>query len=237
MYQDKQRFFASTCEERRFSKQSRGSHTRRLWVGSHGFTLIELLVVVAIIAVLVAVLLPALSSARDEATKISCRSRLHSLGLVIQYYANDHNDFVWLTSNFSSWQPNAMSMIYAKYLDGGWTEYFRCPAAMAKAGYATDSLDYGGSCRIEDWSGSNGANHPVQLPKYYETVIVSDRFWSWLQPLPEHSHRTGVNLLRGDMSSQWFHDSGHYLLSLNMSNDGGFWVTCNLFDWLTTTAR
>ncbi len=201
------------------------------------FTLIELLVVVAIIAVLVAILLPALAKSREEATKLSCRSRLHSLGLVIQYYANENNDFAWLTSDFSSWNSNAMSVKYARYLDGGWPVYFRCPAAKAKADYSTDGLDYGGSCLLEDWSAANGARHPVRLPKYSSAVIVSDRFWSWMQPLPQHAHVTGLNLMWGDMSSKWFADPNDYLLSLNMSGDGGFWVVCNLFDWLTKTAR
>ncbi len=202
-----------------------------------GFTLIELLVVVAIIAVLVAMLLPALAKSRDQARRLTCQGRLHSLGLVIQYYANENNDFAWLTSEFASWESNAMSMKYARYLDGGWQSYFWCPVAAGKAGHSADGLDYGGSCMVEDWSLTDGARHPIRLPKYSATVIVSDRFWSWMQVLPQQAHVTGLNLMWGDMSCKWFGDSSNYLLSLNMSGDGGYWVVCNLFDWLTKTAQ
>jgi prepilin-type N-terminal cleavage/methylation domain-containing protein/prepilin-type processing-associated H-X9-DG protein len=56
------------------------------------FTLIELLVVVAIIAVLVALLLPALNSARGQAKKLVCMTRLKQCGMAMDYYAKDNRD-------------------------------------------------------------------------------------------------------------------------------------------------
>jgi prepilin-type N-terminal cleavage/methylation domain-containing protein len=58
------------------------------------FTLIELLVVVAIIAVLVALLLPTLTSARDTAHLVSCRSNERQIGVAIHQYVLTNND--WL---------------------------------------------------------------------------------------------------------------------------------------------
>jgi len=54
------------------------------------FTLIELLVVVAVIAILAALLLPALSSAKEEARSINCRSNLKQLQLCWEMYGNDN---------------------------------------------------------------------------------------------------------------------------------------------------
>ncbi len=54
-----------------------------------GFTLIELLVVVSIIALLVSILVPSLSSAREAAQSVDCKSNQRSLSLAVHMYINE----------------------------------------------------------------------------------------------------------------------------------------------------
>lgn len=53
------------------------------------FTLIELLVVISIIAVLISILLPALSRARAEGSKLKCMANIRSITQTALSYAND----------------------------------------------------------------------------------------------------------------------------------------------------
>jgi prepilin-type N-terminal cleavage/methylation domain-containing protein len=58
------------------------------------FTLIELLVVIAIIAILAALLLPAMKSAKEKAQRTACLSNLKQMGLALNMYLTDSQDYM-----------------------------------------------------------------------------------------------------------------------------------------------
>ena len=80
------------------------------------FTMIELLVTIAIIAILSALLFPALSQARQAATRIGCASNMKQIFLGLDNYATDYNEYILLPYDeecgLSLWMDALFSLGY-----------------------------------------------------------------------------------------------------------------------------
>ncbi len=68
------------------------------------FTLVELLVVIGIIAVLIGLLLPALSTAREQAKTLKCLSNLHQMTIAVELYCSNYHG-TYPLSSYSSYVP------------------------------------------------------------------------------------------------------------------------------------
>ncbi len=127
-----------------------------------GFTLIELLVVIAIIAILAAILFPVFAQAREQARKTVCLSNLQQIGLGINMYSQDYDEYLPPVRDQDS-----------KYIEGNWKDIiqpyiknlqiFRCPSNPAS--------------QVYDESGNANSGYNPATPKTYRGYFYYRAFF------------------------------------------------------------
>ncbi len=150
------------------------------------FTLIELLVVLAVIAILAALLLPALSKARERAQSAICVGQLKDLGLSMNFYSGDYNDFmpaVWRVADTSDSWPWVLRR--NKYVQTA-KQYF-CPAVARYTTYYESVPNYAATLDLPNNHTPGNAWRFSKISYGYNPIIGSMDYWGGIGSLVKNT--------------------------------------------------
>lgn len=194
---------------------------------ARGFSLVDVLVSLAVISVLIGLLLPTLSGVRETTRQVVCRSNVRQIGYGIVLFADDHQNKV-PPSVFANGQPHLTTLVRRASVqpwDGLGHLYsndylpapgvFYCPSHTGLyplSTYAprwtmsasdTPANEFDIIVNYQYRGDVPGMTHLGQILNS-RAALVSDA----LQSRADFNHQIGTNILRADLSANWFSDPG-----------------------------
>jgi type II secretory pathway pseudopilin PulG len=182
----------------------------------------------AVIAVLISLLAPSLSSVRETAHQVVCRSNTRQIGIGLNMYAEDNEDRLPPTANLDVQHNAPWETMTLRFVNSAWdglghlynTEYlpapklYYCPSHKGNNPFA----EFG-----DRWAGQPGAivgnyqfrgRGPAGAPMGHPSTrylgeikgsaaLVSDG----MRNQSDFNHVVGTNILRADLSVKWFADT------------------------------
>ncbi len=164
-----------------------------------GFTIIELLIVMVIILIMAGILYPVLAGVKSKANQVKCSGQLRQIGMAIQMYAADHDDFLPIGGydtytlptgftyppGFGTQAPNAAPPWRVDWEDslanGGYLKSYDllvCPSAP----YSDYRYSYGANRHVMGWMGSVRLD-VIERPS--NTLLITEKGgmdWAAWQP-------------------------------------------------------
>jgi type II secretory pathway pseudopilin PulG len=213
---------------------------------TRGFTIVDLIVSLAVMMVLISLLLPSLSSVRETANQVVCRSNVRQMGLGIQMYADDNSGRVPYSFNAAqaagdrSWATNTLRITTRGWDGLGFLfsldylpapKLYYCPSHRGAHPFAeyTDAWDTEQSTEIVgNYQYRGGGPSVINLPNSPRPIL--SQFLSGMRPssalvtdglrsLSDFNHEVGANILRASLDVSWFNDRGGRVAAL-LAKDG-----------------
>lgn len=194
------------------------------------FSLLDLLVCVMIIGLLMAIMLPVLSHVTEVTKRVICRSNIRQVGLGVQLFAE---------ANKGRIPPSVFQNVGAGYLpqqmmtlhtgtswDGlgrlfvedyiNTPEIYYCPSHKGrntfesyKDAWAARNAEIVGNYHYRGVPAGFSPNRAF-LPDLDPTMsLIADG----MQSIEDINHKGGLNILRADLSVDWFEDANHEWMS------------------------
>ncbi len=203
-------------------------------VKGRGFTLMDLMVSITIIAVLIGLLLPSISKINETTRRVICRSNMRQVSIGVSMYAQDNSQFLprsqFVTS--SGRGGRAASTVLMRSDESGGTraprasdydglgrlfarEYinapkvFYCPSSAGQNTFAKFAPQWAGKPGVINGNFqfrgtmADGSRILNTQNEFAMGALISDSLVS----IAEFSHKTGLNVMRGDLSVSWLEDS------------------------------